>query len=60
MTETRIPMTEIEHCLICHAHIGKGHDPAICEKKSCFEIFEFESNFNEWAKTQKSGTWVVE
>jgi len=52
MPEITIPMVEIEYCLICHKHIGKGNDPAICDKKSCYEIFMYEVNFNKFAREQ--------
>ena len=48
--EIRIPMTKVEHCLICHDYIGKGNDPAICKKQRCKNLFEYECAFNKFAK----------
>lgn len=48
--KVRIPMTETVHCLICHEHIGKGNDPAICKKQRCKDLFEYECAFNKFAK----------
>ena len=51
--EIRIPMTEVEYCLICKQHIGKGNDPAVCSKQTCRDLFEYECDFNKWAKNVK-------
>ena len=43
-------MAETAHCLICHEYIGKGNDPAICEKQRCKDLFTYECAFNKFAK----------
>ena len=48
--EERIPMTEVENCLICGTHIGKGNDPSICEQKRCGEIYRYEVAFDKFVK----------
>jgi hypothetical protein len=50
-TET-IHMTEIDYCLVCGKHIGKGNDPAVCDNESCIDVFAFECAFNRWAAEQ--------
>jgi hypothetical protein len=45
-------MVDCEHCLICHEYISKGNDPALCKDKGCKTLFEYECNFNKWAKEQ--------
>ena len=54
--EKHIQMTEVENCLICKIYIGKGHDPAICEKKRCEEIYLFEVAFNKFAYAESVKT----
>ncbi len=52
MPTKRIKMVDVEHCLICHKHIGKGNDPAICKDDGCKTLFEYECGFNKWAKEE--------
>jgi hypothetical protein len=39
-------MTEVEDCLICGKHIGKGNDPAVCDNENCLYWLEVVMNFN--------------
>jgi hypothetical protein len=50
MVEVRIPMAEVEYCLICKVYIGKGNDPAICKERGCKEVYDYEIAFNKFAK----------
>jgi hypothetical protein len=47
-----IRMKDIDYCLTCHKHIGKGHDLAVCDNSGCKDILEFEMNFTAWAEEQ--------
>ena len=52
MATTYTQMVDVEYCLICKDFIGKGHDPAICNKESCKNSFEYEMNWIKFAKQQ--------
>lgn len=52
MSVTIIPMEDVEYCLICGRYIGKGNDPALCGDEYCKMIFDYECEFNKWAREQ--------
>ena len=52
MGTKRIPMVEVDRCLICNKYIGKGNDPAVCDDQGCHDLLKYETNFNAWAKEQ--------
>jgi hypothetical protein len=53
MSTIVIPMIEVENCLICHKHIGKGNDPAICKQEYCKDCFYIEVEFNKFTNNEK-------
>ena len=55
MTTTRIQMIDVEDCLICGKHIGKGNDPAVCGE-GCLYWLKVEMNFNKFAKEYNAST----
>ena len=51
MTTEYIKMVDVEDCLICGKHIGRGNDPAVCGE-DCLYWLTIEMDFIKWAKNQ--------